>query len=159
MDRVTLIALLFCALGCVSVDGGAVEASWVVVTNNDGRRIADCGCTCPPIAKIRLALAPVGGGPDPCAGRASCAFGCNQQTGATRFDIPPGSYAISLVAVDQDGKDIPVGPVGTCSLGGGPDPAVREVSKGRVTQLDALVMLADCAAECGGADSTRVCTK
>jgi len=23
-----LIALLFCALGCVSVDGGAVEASW-----------------------------------------------------------------------------------------------------------------------------------
>jgi hypothetical protein len=159
MDRVTLIALLFCALGCVSVDGGAVEASWVVVTNNDGRRIANCACTCPPIAKIRMQLTPVGGGPDPCAGHDSCAFSCNQQTGATRFDIPPGTYGISLVAVGADGNDIPNGPVGTCSLGGGPAPVVRDVQKGRVTQLDALVMLADCAPECGGADSTRVCTR
>jgi hypothetical protein len=158
MDRITLIALLFSALGCVSIDGGAVEASWVVVTH-DGRGIADCGCTCPPIAKIRLKLEPIGGGGDPCVGRTACQFACNLQSGATRFDIPPGSYAISLVPVGQDGNDITNGEVGTCSAGGGVDPVVRDVIKGRVTQLDAMVVLADCAADCGGLDSTKVCTK
>jgi len=162
MDRVRRIALLFSVLlsgqSCVSVDGGAVEASWVVVTH-DGRGITDCGCTCPPIAKIRLALLPVDGGADPCAGRTSCAFSCNLQTGATRFDIAPGTYAISLVPVGPDGNDISNATLGTCSAGGGADPVVREVAKGRVTQLDAMVVLADCAAECGGSDSTRVCQK
>ena len=158
MDRITLIALLFSALGCVSIDGGAVEASWVMVTH-DGRGIAKCGCTCPPIAKIRLQLVPTSGGSDPCAGRTACQFSCNLQSGATRFDIPPGSYSISLVPVGADGNDITNGEVGTCSTGSGVDPVVREVIKGRVTQLDAMVVLADCAADCGGSDGTRVCTK
>lgn len=158
MDRVTLIALLFSALGCVSIDGGAVEASWVVVTH-DGRVISECGCTCPHIAKIRLQLVPAAGGEDPCAGRASCQFSCGLQSGATRFDIPPGTYAISLVPVDADGNDIPASGSGTCSAGPGADPRIREVVSGRVTGLDAMMVLADCAPECGGADNTRVCTK
>jgi hypothetical protein len=99
MDRITLIALLFSATGCVPIDGGAVEASWTVVTYGDGRGISDCNCACPPIAKVRLQLVPVAGGSDPCAGRATCQFSCNLQSGATRFDIPAGSYAISLVPV------------------------------------------------------------
>ncbi len=151
--------LLFSALGCTSIDGGAVEASWLVVTH-DGRGISDCSCTCPPIAKIRLQLLPVsGGGSDPCAGLSSCAFSCNAQTGSTIFDIPPGSYAISLVPVGADGNDISNGEVGTCSAGPGTAPIVREVVKGRLTQLDAQVVLADCAADCGGFDSTKVCKK
>jgi hypothetical protein len=36
---------------------------------------------------------------------------------------------------------------------------VREVIKGRVTGLDALVVLADCAADCGDSDNRKVCTK
>lgn len=158
MDRITLIALLFSAAGCVSIDGGAVEASWVVATH-DGRGIADCGCTCPPISKIRIQLIPVAGGGDPCAGRAACQFSCNLQSGATHFDIPPGSYSVSLVPVGADGNDISSGEVGTCSAGPGVDPVVRDVLRGRVTQLPALVVLADCAADCGGLDSTKVCTK
>jgi hypothetical protein len=158
MDRITLIALLFSATGCVSIDGGAVEVSWKVVTR-DGRGIADCGCTCPPIPKVRLQLLPLAGGSDPCAGRAASQFSCNWQSGATRFDIPPGSYAVSLVPVGADGNDITNGAVGTCSAGGGVDPVVREVIKGRVTQLDAMEVLADCAAECGGSNSTKLCTK
>jgi hypothetical protein len=158
MDRPTLFALLFSALGCVSIDGGAVEASWVVVTH-DGRGISKCGCTCPPIAKIRLQLLPTAGGADPCAGRASCMFSCNLQSGATHFDIPPGNYAISLVPVGEDGNDITNGEAGTCSAGPGADPEVRDVIKGRVTGLDAMNVLADCAADCGGSDNNRLCTK
>ena len=161
MDRITLIAVLFSALGCVSIDGGAVEASWQVTTQ-DGRTITDCGCTCSPIAKIRFQLLPVsadGGSDDPCAGRSTCAFSCNQQSGATRFDIPPGTYAISLVPVGEDGNDITNGGAGTCSAKSGVAPEVREVIKGRVTQLNAMAIIADCAAECGGSDSNKVCTK
>jgi hypothetical protein len=158
MDRITLIALLFSAMGCVSIDGGAVEASWFVVTH-DGRGIADCGCTCPPIPKIRLQLLPVAGGSDPCAGRAACQFSCNLRSGATRFDIPPGSYVVSLVPVGADGNDITSGEVGTCSATAGVDPIVREVIRGRVTQLDAMDVVADCAADCGGSDNNNVCTK
>jgi len=145
-------------MGCVSIDGGAVEASWKVVTH-DGRGIADCACTCPPIAKVRLQLLPLDGGSDPCAGRAACQFSCNWQSAATRFDIPPGSYAVSLVPVGADGNDITSGEVGTCSAGAGADPEVHDVIRGRVTQLNAMTVLANCAAECGGSDSRKVCTK
>jgi hypothetical protein len=161
MDRFILIALLFYATGCVSVDGGAVEASWVVVTH-DGRGIASCACTCPPVAKVRLQLVPVAGGADPCVGRASCQFSCDLQSGATRFDIPPGTYAISLLPVGPDGNDIPADPAaapGTCSAGPGADPVIREVVSGRLTGLDATIVLADCAPQCGGSDNTRVCTQ
>jgi len=158
MDRPTLILLLFSALGCVPIDGGAVEASWVVVTH-DGRGISDCGCTCPSIATIRLKLEPAGGGADPCAGRSACQFSCNLQSGATRFDIPPGAYAISLVPVDAEGNDITSGEAGACTAGPGTNPVVRDVVKGKVTGLDAMIVLADCAPECGGSDNTKVCKK
>jgi hypothetical protein len=159
MDRITLIALLFSATGCVPIDGGAVEASWTVVTYGDARGISDCNCACPPIAKVRLRLVPVAGGDDVCSGRATCQFSCNRQSGATRFDIPAGSYAISLVPVGQDGNDIaPRSDPLTCGAQS-IDPVVREVVKGQVTQLDAMLMNATCAPECGGLDSRKVCTK
>ena len=158
MDRITLIAFLFSALGCVSIDGGAVEASWVVETYGDGRGIADCGCACPPIAKMRLKLEPMSGGSDPCEGRSTCEFSCNLKTGATRFDIPPGSYAISLVPVGEDGNDIANGSAQTCGAHG-VAPEVRDVLKGRVTELNAMLIEATCTAACGGSDSNRVCTK
>lgn len=157
MDRITLFSLLFSALGCVSIEGGAVEASWVVVTQ-DGRGISDCACTCPRVAMTRLSLIPIEGGEDPCAGRQSCMFSCNRKSGATRFDIPPGMYAISVVPVGADGVDLTGGEVGTCSAGVGASPVVRQVVSGRVTSLDAMTVLAGCAAECGGGDNTRVCT-
>jgi hypothetical protein len=157
MDRVAIIALLFTTLGCTPIDGGAVEASWVVATP-DGRLISDCGCTCPAVAKIRLQLLPVGGGNDPCAGGPACSFSCNQQSGATHFDIAPGPYSISLVPMGADGADL-IGGIGTCGAPVGSDPVERDVIKGQVTQLPAMLVQADCAAECGGSDNQRVCTK
>lgn len=158
MDRITLIALLFSALGCKHVDGGAVEASWVLVTS-DGRGVADCGCTCPAIAKIRMELLPQGGGGDACAGSSACEFSCGQQTGATQFDIPPGTYQVRLVPVGRDGTDVTNGEAGGCRAEGRSFSKLYEVLTGRVTQLDALQLVVGCAAECGGDDNTRVCTK
>jgi len=158
MDRVTLITLLFSALACKHVDGGAVEASWVLVTT-DGRGVSDCACTCPSIAKIRMELLPEAGGGDACAGRAACEFFCGQQTGATQFDIPPGTYQVRLVPVGVDGADVTNGEAGGCRAEGRAFTKLYEVVTGRVTQLDALQLVVGCAAECGGDDSTRVCRK
>lgn len=158
MDRITLIALLFSALGCKQVDGGAVEASWVLVTS-DGRGVADCACTCPAIAKVRMELLPKDGGGDACAGRAACQFSCGQRTGATQFDIPPGTYQIRLVPVGPEGTDVTSGEAGGCRAEGRAFTKLHEVVTGRVTQLDALQLVVGCAADCGGDDSTRVCRK
>jgi hypothetical protein len=158
MDRFPFLVLLFSALGCVSVDGGAVEGSWLVTTY-DGRGIGSCTCTCPRVSKIRFQLVPTAGGADPCLGRASCQFSCDQRSGATRFDIPPGQYAISLVPVGIDGNDIANDEAADCRAGPGVAPEIREVVSGRVTGLDARVVLADCAPECGGADEGRVCSQ
>jgi hypothetical protein len=158
MDRVIVIALLFSALGCKHVDGGAVEASWIFVTP-DGRAINDCACTCPPIAKIRIQLLPQGGGGDPCAGRAVCEFPCNQQTGVTQFDIPAGTYEARLVPVGSDGVDVTGGEAGSCATEARSFTRLQEVVAGRVTQLDALQMVAGCAPECGGSNSGAVCRK
>src|SRR5437016_2283904 len=98
--------------GCVRIDGGAVEVSWVV-RSTDGRAITDCSCADPPIAKVRINLLGVNGdidGTQPCeapANRAACEFPCQRQTGATPFNIKPGhvgsdgqlpQYQISLTA-------------------------------------------------------------
>jgi hypothetical protein len=156
MFRLLPILLLFA--GCVSIDGGAVEISWVVRTA-DGRAINDCGCTCPSIAKMRLKLAPVAGGTDPCANRDVCEFSCSRQSGATPFDIPPGTYSISLVPIGAEGEVLPDGDGLSCSAKSNVPPTLRVVDRGRVTQIDAILIQAGCAESCGGVDSTKVCTR
>jgi hypothetical protein len=161
MDRVTLIALLFSALGCRHVDGGAVEASWVLVTSF-GQGISDCSCTCPSIAKIRMELLPQdskAGGSDVCPSRGACEFSCSQGTGATQFDIPPGRYQVRLVPVGPDGADVTAGDAGGCRAEGRAFTKLFDVVAGQVTQLDVLELVAGCAPECGGDDNTKVCTK
>ncbi len=134
-----------------------MEASWVVVTP-DGRGITDCACTCPPIAKMRMEVIGADGS-DACAGRTACEFPCNSQTGATQFDVPPGTYDVRLVPVGADGSDVTGGEAGACSAEARSFSKLCEVVTGRVTQLDALQMIAGCAPECGGADNTKVCKK
>jgi len=161
MVRIVASVLALAAAGCVSIDGGAVEASWDVHAN--GRSIADCSCTCPEIAKVRFSVVPKAGGDDLCAGRAACQFPCRAKHGATPFDIPAGDYELALVPMGTDGQDLTgtVTQVGTmtCSAQSGVDPILRTVGKGQLTQLNAVVIEADCAPVCGGADSTKVCTK
>jgi len=161
MVRIVASLLVLAASGCVSIDGGAVEASWDIHAN--GRSIADCSCTCPEIAKVRFSVVPKAGGDDLCAGRAACQFPCRAKHGATPFDIPAGDYALNLVPLGVDGQDL-IGPVaqaggGMCSAQSGVAPVLRTVGKGKLTQLDAVEIEADCAPACGGADSNKVCTR
>ncbi len=138
---------------CVPVNGGAVEISWVVISPSGGG-ITDCGCADPAIAKVRLVLVGVGGaiaGTTPCAGQAQCDFPCQNQTGATHFDIPPTgpgeSYEISVVAVGKDGLEIPQTEIMTPAT---PAPILRQVSEGQPTEVEAFTLVAPCAPACSG---------
>ncbi|HVV51870.1 MAG TPA: hypothetical protein VHO06_19535 [Polyangia bacterium] len=140
---------------CVPIHGGAVEISWLIVSSGTGGAIADCGCADPAIAKVRLVLVGVGGtidGATPCAGNAQCDFSCQNQTGATPFDIPPTgpgeSYQVSVVAVDSSGAEVPQSQIMT------PAPILRQVVEGQPTEVEAFTLVAPCAQACNG----NVCT-
>lgn len=146
---VALLGLAACVIpACVSIDGGAVEISWIIVAP-DGRGITNCGCADPAIAKVRLVLRGVGGtidGATPCAGKAQCDFACQRQTGATAFDIPPTgpgeSYEVSVVAVDAAGNAIPQSSIMP------PAPVLRQVVGGQPTEVEAFTLVAPCAPSC-----------
>ena len=138
---------------CVKINGGAVEISWVVISPSGGG-INDCSCADPPIAKVRLVLNGKGGtieGTTPCAGEAQCDFPCQNQTGATQFDIPPTgpgeSYAVSVVAVGNDGIEIPQNEIMTPAT---PAPILLQVSNGQPTEVDAFTLVAPCSMACSG---------
>ncbi len=137
-----------------------MEASWVVRTA-DGRAIADCACSDPQIVAVRFTLvgdsAPVSG-LTPCSGRAECGFPCDRHTGATPFDIPPGSYLISLTPVNAAGEDLtqPGADRGQVET---PAPVLREVVRGKPTQLDAFQLRAKCAQSCAGSNQSKVCSR
>jgi hypothetical protein len=138
---------------CVPINGGAVEISWVVISPSGGG-ITDCSCADPAIAKVRLRLVGKGGaieGTTPCAGKAQCDFPCQNQTGATHFDIPPTgpgeSYEISVVALGNDGLEIPQTEIMTPAT---PAPILLQVSEGQPTEVDAFTLVAPCAPACSG---------
>jgi hypothetical protein len=145
--------------GCVRIDGGAVELSWVLRTP-DGRAISDCACSAAQVATVRLNLilmnadGAVPGG-TPCAGRAQCQFACQRHTGATPFDIPETkpdeTYRVSVDALDKDGAVLAA--VGT------PAPVLRTVSKGQPTDMGALLLVAECHADCSGMNGQGVCAR
>jgi hypothetical protein len=161
----TAVVLPCGVAGCVRIDGGAVELSWVLRTP-DGRAISDCGCSAersavampPSVAAVRLKLEGVGGdiqGATPCAGRAQCQFSCARQTGATPFDIPETKsnemYLISVIALDDQGTELRK--VGT------PAPVLRSVVRGQPTDMGALLLEADCAPGCSGVNGEGVCKR
>ena len=139
---------------CVPINGGAVEISWVVISPSGGG-ITDCSCADPAIAKVRLVLVGVGGaidGATPCAGQAQCDFPCQNQTGATHFDIPPTgpgeSYRITVVAVGKDGLEIPQ--TDHFMTESTPAPILLQVSQGQPTEVNAFTLVAPCAPSCSG---------
>lgn len=153
LAAMVLVASLIPA--CVKISGGAVEISWLVISSQTGGAITDCSCADPPIAKVRLVLVGVGGaidGATPCAGKAQCDFSCQNQTGATPFDIPPTGpgewYQVSVVAVDRNGAEVPQSQIMA------PAPFLYQVVDGQPTETDAFTLTAPCAAACNG----NVCT-
>jgi hypothetical protein len=153
MYRILFLVAASACVSCVEIDGGAVEASWLVVAA-DGHAITRCSCADPEIVSVRLKLVrpnddpmAAAAGPDACEGRPSCQFSCERRTGATPFDIPAGSYLMSLVAVDAAGQDLTVvDPSGKRIVA--PAPVLRDVVRGQPTQLDALPLVAGCAPRC-----------
>lgn len=152
------------ASACVKINGGAVEISWVVISPSGGG-ITDCSCADPAIAKVRLVLELVGGDggavmadggaiTTPCAGQAQCDFPCQNQTGATQFDIPPTgpgeSYAAWVVAVGNDGLEIPQTPQTGIMTPATPAPILLQVSNGQPTEVDAFTLVAPCSPACSG---------
>lgn len=153
-----LVAVAFASGGCVEINGGAIEVSWLV-RSTVGSPITDCSCADPPIALVRLDVVGKGGrleGATPCAGQARCDFPCQRRTGSTAFDIEPTEgaerYEISVVAVGFDGQEISKQIVMT------PAPILREVVRGQPTQLEALGLVAPCHAECV-MNGSGVCTR
>jgi hypothetical protein len=154
--RISLAALAIATSlipACVKINGGAVEISWVVISPSGGG-ITDCSCADPAIAKVRLVLVGKGGtveGATPCAGKAQCDFPCQNQTGATQFDIPPTgsgeSYKVSVVAVGNDGLEIPPSEIMTATT---PDPLLLQVTNGQPTEVDAFTLVAPCSMACSG---------
>jgi hypothetical protein len=146
---------------CVEIDGGAIEASWVLRTY-DGRAIDGCGCGNPSIARVRFVVAESDReghtGADICAGRADCEFSCDSQRGATPFFVPAGRrYAISLSVSDGTGRVLPTGGGdGSVRLQA---PILRDVVYGQPTQLEAFAIVTGCQMDCGLDQPTRACSK
>ena len=163
---VLMAATFVPAPGCVEVDGGAIEASWVLRTF-DGRAISGCDCANPEIARVRLVVHsalpdPASGseslGPDVCAGLPGCEFSCRSQRGATPFFLPTGRYAISVLPLGSQGEALVGAPSGMAGVRV-PAPILRDVEFGRPTQLDAVAIESGCAQICNGDQSNKVCSR
>jgi len=143
----TLVAVVLVgAAGCRDIDGGSIEASWIINTAGGGKRI---GCACARFGAVRYSVLEIntgarpceaGGGRDAGAGGADprCEFDCVAGVGTTDFFIPPGEYAVSLVPVDLSGKAL--GPDDGTAV---PAPANRSVRSGEVTNLGVHLIAAE----------------
>lgn len=157
--------LLIGAAGCVPIDGGSIEASWVLRTF-DGRAIEGCGCAAPAVARVAVCAVPPDapggsascGDPayDVCATNPGCSFPCDRQTGATPFFVASGRWALSLVALDAAGNRLSSPDVGAGGSIVVPAPILRDAVKGQVTELPALQVKAECAMQCS-AGETAAC--
>lgn len=159
------VALVVSLVACVDVDGGAVEASWVVRTE-DGRAIGGCGCADPSIDRVRFRVLRVGTGGDGATGEDACAvlgakceFSCDRNTGATPFRVAPGRYLVSLVPIDAQGQDLTLPSAERTRTVGVPAPVLRDVRTGQASQLETFLIVAGCAPACSAANNNRVCER
>jgi hypothetical protein len=153
----SLVVLVAPAPGCVPIEGGAVEVPWAIF-DRSGRAITDCGCAedatrDPPMAVARVRLELVSSEDPtrrPCDGLSSCTFACSRRIGATPFVIEPGRYNMSLIPLGSDDTPLVLQPMTA--------PLLRDVERGKPTELEAWMFTASCAARCRGASSTEPCT-
>ncbi len=125
VQRAVLCALAgVCA--CVDINGGAVELSWSLRTDTGMER------TCAQTAIVQVSLCMRDCDTPPCDGVQTCptAFECDRLRGATQFDIPPGRKEITIR------PDCARGPARVVV----PPPLVRDIVKGDVTELNALLI-------------------
>lgn len=138
--RWLVVCLVVCPAGCVDIDGGSIEASWIVNTARGGKRI---DCTCARFGAVRYEVVESETGARPCdtlsvAGNHRCEFDCLAGVGTTDFAIPPGQYAINIVPLDLEGKLL--GPSDGVAV---PAPTNRAVRRGEVTNLGVHLIAAE----------------
>ena len=142
--------------GCLTIDGGAIELSWVAYCASGKKPNAtgsSCSCTerAAALATVRLVLEASGDGAvgDACAGRTGCRFDAKRQSGNTGFFVPPGDYELTLLPLDASGQVlgrpscVPDGSAGSCWQT--PAPLRRTVTTGEVVSLGSfLIAIPDC---------------
>ena len=121
--------MVLCA--CVAIDGGAVELEWTVRTED----ALPTSCQMEDIGTVALCVQDcdqiVAGA---CSGAEICpyaSFPCDRLHGATGFTIPAGRKALRITATCLDGRAVDARY---------PEPVVRDVSDGNVTELNALLI-------------------
>lgn len=121
------------ALGCVDVNGGAVELGWII-RRSDGEGLS---CSQAGIAAVRLEA--VSQSSDRSIYQS---WACAAKRGTTLFDIPEGRYALSITPTCA-GKEPAFAQV--------PPPVVRDIVMGEVAQLNVLLIsVPGSGAACGG---------
>jgi hypothetical protein len=127
--------------GCVAVNGGAVELSWII-RESDGSQ-ADCSDDTVNVATVALCVRScdaIGPGGE-CTSSSgtddvvcpTAAFECQDHRGNTPFEIPPGRKELWIrVSCAGTGGATP-----NVTL---PGSLIRDVVEGEVTELDALLI-------------------
>lgn len=128
--------LLWLVGGCIEIEGGAVEARWVLRTPS-GNAVT-CQDERARIDWVRFVLSPRPEGADPCFDDERCAFSCERGVGTTPFFIPEGEYAISLQPLDVDQN--PLSEQDGVSV---PAPLIRQVRTGQSTSLFVNLIVVD----------------
>jgi hypothetical protein len=127
--RLISLAAMVGSVGCVDVNGGAVELSWSIFTVGGDATT----CEVSRIDHVTLVYtntdADAGG-----SGQFARSFPCSDGKGATSFTIPRGRYAIEIQpkCADESDADTTV-----------PSPIVRDIVDGEVAQLNALLIVVD----------------
>lgn len=128
-----LVALVIGAnFQCVSIDGGAAELTWSVRTFA-GDPIDSCSDS--QISHIRLCWTAANGGVRGCRPGQFRDFKCEDQTGVTRFEIPPGDTRLFVEPICEDGLAASPSTYQT------PADIIRNVREGEVVTLDALLIV------------------
>jgi hypothetical protein len=129
---VVLLVMVAAAGACVAVDGGAVEFEWTVRTAD---ALPNTSCQTEEIGTVSLCVRDCAtDDTSACTGPETCpyaSFPCDRLHGATAFTIPPGRKALRITASCLDGR-----PAGVRV----PEPVVRDISNGNVTELNALLI-------------------
>lgn len=122
--------------GCIQIEGGAVEARWVLRTPS-GNAVT-CQDDRARIDWVRFVLSPQPEGVDPCFDDERCAFSCDRGVGTTPFFIADGDYAIALQPLDAE--EIPLTEQDGVSV---PAPLIRQVRAGQSTSLFVNLIVVD----------------
>jgi hypothetical protein len=132
---------------CVDIDGGAAELSWSLF-DRSGDSVS-CGEA--DVDEVRLCWEPFDevAPTMACADGAQIAFACQEEHGATRFDLATGPTAFWVEPICEDGE--PAAPA-TFDV---PAPIVREVIEGRVVNLSSIAIVVN--ADVGTEEVPRTC--